>query len=414
MKTGYVIAQYKSASKFFTASSSYDRPSWTELNEATVYQSVELAQRAVSKLWTNGTYSASLKSLNEIMDQQIDDESSIHDQEFDDTQYDEPEMTAGTLDQDDESDINLDDDEVESIEQIESEDDHPEHVDEPVDDEIDDIDAEENEQSFLSPIEKDLMSNKMHQFPNGNGPMKEAIIPDLMHTSSNAFSSKKSRATATDPHNAYRERRTVKVTDAEVREMRNMFQKQGKSRDVIYAKWSNMQPSSIDKILDYEARLSPACDIDYKEKTKVAENNTIATDLPKPEVIKYKQQLNDPSDTNFANEIEVLHNPHKTPSEIIKALKDGIKEFQAVADYNNGKDDSQASMAMTICSALNDILTDLQQDTHEGFKAAQIRWSTYMNPITTNFPPEVIDYLVKRGRQPMNLKTMFYDKWYNK
>ena len=34
-----------------------------------------------------------------------------------------------------------------------------------------------------------------------------------------------------------------------------------------------------------------------------------------------------------------------------------------------------------------------------------------MNPITTNFPAELIDYLYKSGRQPISLKNTFYDKW---
>ena len=144
---------------------------------------------------------------------------------------------------------------------------------------------------------------------------------------------------------------------------------------------------------------------------KPSENKTIATDLPKPEKIKFSQQIGEPADVNFADDIECLANPHKTPEKIISDIKDAIKEFDDASEYNNGRDDAQASMALTISSALNDLLQDLNQGTQEGFKQAQIRVTSYMNPITTNFPPSLTDYLYKRGRQPMSLKNVFYDKW---
>lgn len=431
MKTGYVIAQHKNATDYFTTTSSYDRPRWLPITEASVYQTAEIAQQAISKLWKNGAYSAKLIPISEIYNEpntpippDLDDDedeykdsniesdlgSEDSDNEYDDE--DEPEMKAGLLDDEsDEDEINLDDEsDDESDDQtreIEKSSDFKPSEKEFNDEYRNNIGSssksryEENEQSNWSPLEKNMMKNKRSIMPNGNGPVKEGISQNLRNTQSNVPLTKSKggeghRGNVKGPQ---------KISDEEVREMRRMHEVEQKSKTSIYAKWKNVEERTINQILNYSTRLSPSCEIDYKEKTKrVTEDN-------KTPVIKYKQQVGDPSDVDFTKGIDSLHNPNKTPSDIITALKDSIKEFQAAADYNNGKDDSQSSMAMTIVSALEDILTDLQQDTIEGLKAAQIRITSYMNPITSHFPPTVIDYLYKSGRQPLNLKNTFYDNW---
>jgi len=444
MKTGYVIAQHKNATSYFTTTSSYDRPRWIPISEASVYQTAEIAQQAISKLWKNGAYSAKLIPISEIynepnapippdMGEEEDDYKESNSQsEFGDEQYDdedEPEMKAGLLDdEDDEDEISLDDDEIESIDdEYDTDEDIPFTDDEQEDYQInkrgremsksrdlEDFDSasryEENEQSFMSPLEKNMMKNRRSYYPTGNGPVKEGINPNMRNIQGNIPLKKKSgsggRSGVGNPG-------PQKVSDEEVREMRRMHERGQISKAAICAKWRNLTEKTIDNILNYETRNSAKCEIDYKDKSKkvTEDNKTTATNLPKPQKIKYKQQLGDPNDVDFTKGIGPLHNPNKTPTNIIKDLKDCIKEFQKVSDYNNGKDDQQASMAMTIVSALEDILTDLQQDTFEGLRAAQTRITTYMNPITSHFPPSVIDYLYKSGRQPLNLKNMFYDTW---
>jgi hypothetical protein len=451
MKSGYVIAQYKTATNYFTTTSSYDRPRWIPITEASVYQTAEIAQQAISKLWKNGAYSAKLLSITEVMNSpnseippSIGNSKSAN--KFSDEQYgDEPTMKSGTLDDiDDMDETNLDDDNIEFSDDLSDDDlsdDNVEFSDDLSDDDLSDDDiefgnglsdddlsdddiefgnglsdddlsddesSEENEQSFMSPIERGMMKNNKLPFPTGNGPMKEGMVPNLRNTQGNVPLKK---PTTGDGRRGIQG--PTKLSDADVRNMRTMYDVQGKSKQTIYKKWNQVEEKTIDKILNYTTRLGASCDIDYKEKPtkKVTENKTIATDLPTTPTIKFKQQVGEPTDVDFTRGIDSMHNPHKTPANIIKTLKDSIKEFQDAADYNNGKDDSQSSMAMTICSALQDILTDLQQDTIEGLRAAQIRITTYMNPITTNFPHLVIDYLYKSGRQPISLKNMFYDTW---
>jgi hypothetical protein len=346
---GFVIARNKSADVFFTSGSSYDYPKWITVQEATVYPTAELAQSAATKLWKYGNYSATVRALSEAMpfqpprsikepnpiDPSIEpeDDISLDQPEIgSDEQIDDPEseMKAGQGEDFDPDEVNLDDDEIETIDDDDSEEfsddelgeedpDFENELEPSDEDEFDGEDEfeaapEENEISFEAPIERGMRQGTRSKYPQGQGPnvMGESGIPTDVTT------------------------------------------------------------------------------------------------------IKYKQQVNEPADVNFSDEIGALHNPHKTPADILKSLKDDIAEFEKVYEYNNGKDDSQASMALTISSAMKDLLTDLEQGTIEGLTQAQIRLQTYMGPILTNIPTDVKDYLYKRGRQPIKLKNIFYDKWNTK
>jgi hypothetical protein len=66
MKQGYVIAKNSLIAEFFTSTSAYDRPAWKKLNEATVYPTAELADRAIKKLLKNGQYQVRIAALSEM------------------------------------------------------------------------------------------------------------------------------------------------------------------------------------------------------------------------------------------------------------------------------------------------------------------------------------------------------------
>lgn len=141
--------------------------------------------------------------------------------------------------------------------------------------------------------------------------------------------------------------------------------------------------------------------------------NTVANEKP-VEKVKFTQDNRNADDTNFAKEIEPMYHDVKIPANVMSAIKSSIDTYNKAAEFNNGRDDSQASMALTIVDALKNIQSCLELGTQEGLKQAQIKITTFMNPITTNFPPEVIDFLYKNGRQPISLKNVFYDKWDSK
>lgn len=65
-QTGYVIARSARRGEFFVSSSSYDRPRWVPLTEATVYHTADAADRALGKLLRNGSYESRLVDLTEL------------------------------------------------------------------------------------------------------------------------------------------------------------------------------------------------------------------------------------------------------------------------------------------------------------------------------------------------------------
>jgi hypothetical protein len=100
MKQGYVIAKNSLAKEFFISSSAYDRPTWTPVNEATVYPTAELADAASKKLYRNGSYSAKIVSLQELnlsfepIDKSEPSEDELSPAEGDEDVKPEDEMTA--------------------------------------------------------------------------------------------------------------------------------------------------------------------------------------------------------------------------------------------------------------------------------------------------------------------------------
>lgn len=345
-KKGFAIAQNRSTTGFFTSSSSYDTPKWMPITEATLYPTAELASRALAKLLEYGAYSA---RIIEATSMQFDfpDDGPNKDQApitKTDGNISDAEMEAGSLSDDPEEDLNMDDENIEvdgeedregtdefgTDEQSLGADDTFGTEDEPELDEFGNpIEQEENEQAFLSPVESKMMGMKS---PNGNGPVRES---------------------ATMPSKPQ----------------------------------SDAQPS---------------------------ENKNTVSNQKKVPVIKYNQDNRVERDTNFAQDIESLHKEFKTPKNVMRAIKASIDLYNDAAEFNNSRDDAQASLALTIVDALGMIHDYLALNTHEGLKQAQIKITTLMNPITTNFPPEVIDFLYKSGRQPASLKNIFYDKWDSK
>lgn len=65
-REGYVIAVNKLAPAYFSSSSSYDRPRWVSLTEASTYLTADMAANAVKKLWQSGSISAKVVPLSEL------------------------------------------------------------------------------------------------------------------------------------------------------------------------------------------------------------------------------------------------------------------------------------------------------------------------------------------------------------
>lgn len=74
-KPGYVIAKNKAVNAFFTSASAFDRPSWVGVNEAKVYPTPELAEKAAKKLYGYGAYEARIVTVSEAMAFELPDEN---------------------------------------------------------------------------------------------------------------------------------------------------------------------------------------------------------------------------------------------------------------------------------------------------------------------------------------------------
>lgn len=135
---------------------------------------------------------------------------------------------------------------------------------------------------------------------------------------------------------------------------------------------------------------------------KPSENKDTALDLKKPETIKYKNPANveDGEDTSLNKSGAWEPNAKvKLPANVKSDLTAAIAAFNKTADYSNKVDDARASFAMTVAAAFQDLLNALEQETAEGIKAAQIKMTSWMNPITSHLPVSVQKFVMMGGRK---------------
>lgn len=139
------------------------------------------------------------------------------------------------------------------------------------------------------------------------------------------------------------------------------------------------------------------------------DNKKIATDLPKPPVIKYDDAATteDKPDTDLTTATAQAHDEKvKVPAEVISDLKSSIDDFSKCGDLSNGREDAKASFCMTVAAAFGELLDLLQLGTVEGVKMAQVKMTSWMNPITSHLPVSVQKFIYMGGRKP-TLKDLF-------
>ena len=86
-----------------------------------------------------------------------------------------------------------------------------------------------------------------------------------------------------------------------------------------------------------------------------------------------------------------------------------ISKYEKEAKDYDGRDDARASFAMTVVGAASEIAELLSTGTVESVKQAQVRFSSFMSPITALFPASTIKFINSGGRKP-TLKDFFNDK----
>lgn len=103
----------------------------------------------------------------------------------------------------------------------------------------------------------------------------------------------------------------------------------------------------------------------------------------------------------------------KVPSELKSSLKKVANDYNTEANEQKDRDDTRASFCMTVSDAATEILGYLNTGTQGSLKQAQIRMSSMMNAITSNFPSDVVKFINSGGSKP-TLKTLFDDKRNNR
>lgn len=140
-----------------------------------------------------------------------------------------------------------------------------------------------------------------------------------------------------------------------------------------------------------------------------SENKTTAANLPAVPKIEYKDPAHkfDQPDTDLTTSGALPHDEKvKVPAEVMSELRSTIGDFQKCADLTNGRDDARGSFCMTVVAAFEELEDLLKVGTVEAVKMAQVKVTSWMNPITSHLPVSVQKFIHNGGRKP-TLKDLF-------
>ena len=374
-QTGYLIENLLDKSKFFTSTSSYDRPMWVAKEQATVYESVDSAERAIKKMIKYGVNSVRMINLAELAPpMSISKSEELPPQE---------ELPAPS-DAAPQEELPPEDEMVASAQ----EDVCPECGHEPCTcethkqgDEID-VDAD------LPPEENEELTNRSSNFSRGHTVSYKGQEFVVVGDAGNGIVQV---AHADDPNNVIRvhsaellpvhesEKPVTELTDDELKRLIRIKTKNGLAHD--------LSKSAMD-------RLSAAKAEQARRRASVKESADVV------------------SEPASSNDVDVSGDPEtkvSVPVEAKNGLSAIIQKYTDEAEKFNGRDDARASFAMTVAAAASEIKELLDQGTVEALKQAQIRLSSFMNPITSLFPTETLKFISSGGRKP-TLKDLFDSK----
>jgi hypothetical protein len=353
IQSGYKIAKNSNLDAFFVSSSSYDRPKWTSLEESTTYPSPEIANNALTRLFKYGAYSARLWEANN-MQFSFPNEGPNRNQK--------PIVQSDELHNDDlhTNDPNEEFDDTEMKAGTLSKD--------PLDDlNIDDDEIrmdDDNEDDVFDTSEDDEFPSKEENEQSFLSPVKQQLTKGVRPT--------------------YKEQQLMKG----VHPTHSTENSSKRSNQVREGNFTIPSKSSVD--------------------AKSADNKNTVLDAEKPTKIKFTQDNELCYD--YASDIHSCDDKIVVPANVKRVLKNIIDKFQDSSDFNNGRDDSEASFSLTVVDALKTIEDCLDLGTPEGLTQAKIKLSSYMGPILTYIPDEVKNFLWKENRAS-SLKNIFYDKW---
>lgn len=435
MKQGFVIARNKIKSEFFSTRGTYSRPAWIKLDEATVYYSADVAQNIVKKLYQNGNFAAKIVPLSELEIQlvapsvpNVGGMASTPEETCSMCSCDPCECATAAV-------CNLCGGEH-----------GPEGCSGATEEDPKEVGDQEEENSFMNirfmvgePV---MFQGQKHKVVSDPGTGIVTIVPEdeqQTHDVKQVPNSQVQKiqgdstmeALALTPVGGERQGRE-KQQEHEWREQSSKLKPES-SKWAVYGKNVNTGKSvkyefgSKDAAnqfangrKDIQVQRIVAEDFQMPKKPlpdgKPEENEDTIPNLTEPKFDELEDKLDDPAYKADGDETALTtsgaDDPQdvvKVPSEVKTALSDAIAVFQKCADFNNTRDDAKASFCMTCVGALEELQDCLNMATAESMKAAQIKMTSWMNPITTNIPEIVRDFVVRAGRKP-SLKDLFDKK----
>lgn len=325
-QTGYIIENLLDKTKYFTSTSSYDRPAWVKKEQASVYETADSAERAMKKMIKYGVNSIRMVNLVELAPPM----RNRHPEDLPVGQELPPTDIAPT--------------------------DLPPEVGQ----ELPPVDAE-------AAPEDEMVAG--HQ---------EEVCPECGH-----------------------EPCTCEAGEHQL-------------GDEIDVDALDLPPEENEEIVNRTSSLQPGHTVSYKgqEFVVVADAGNGTMQIAQP---------NDPKKVTsvHVNELLPVHESAdvaddcctkiEVPSAAKSELSAVITKYEKEAKDYDGRDDARASFAMTVVSAASEIAELLSTGTVESVKQAQVRFSTFMSPITALFPASTIKFINSGGRKP-TLKDFFNDK----
>ena len=393
---GYLIARNKAKTEFFISSSAYDRPQWKAVTEATVYRSVELAERALSKLLKQGAYEARLVDLKEAISfEHPNGEVSTGRGKFAET------PGGNEFPKDDavgDMDAPKDDSEMTADDGIDSEV-CPECEHEPCtcDEEFDDDSDEYDEND--PPLCRACSGSGEGQY-EGSRCMKcggsgvEKSGGDTSDDYDDSF--REDEESSFDPSAGFA--RGHKVTF------------KGKPHTV--AKVTNgtasLIPDGTSGVVQAPvSQLTRVDEAEFKMPAKPqADAKPSETNTPAAKVDKVKFNEPSMSDEKFDQGGDNHDVKVKVPANVMSELKAAVDEAAKNAEFSNTRDDAKSSFLLTTAEALKTVLVCLELGTVDGIKQAQIAVQGMMSPIVNHIPASVIKFISMGGKKP-TLKDLF-------
>jgi hypothetical protein len=423
MKQGLIIARSKSRNEFFTASSSYDNPKWTSLEEATTYYSAESAEAAVKKLWMRGHFAAKIKTLAEMeLEFEMPDDRDVRDDR-------EPIVASDDPDHQDHDDHDCDrcPECGADLSDCECEDDM--HVPRSSDrDSDEDIMSANDRPRGEEQFEDDERSHGLTRFtPNqtvklhGDLSGKYIVVQDS-GTGNVTISDTSGNVTTVPSHSLVKEALGLEPMvgrqggdrAAEQKWYKGVASGEGIRVFVVIA-GRKIGPMSREKAKELatakggkvvvESEMLPA---KPQLDAKPSENKNTVLDAAKPTKIDVK----DPASLDIDPASELVNEPTskiKIPASIKSELAAAITSCQKQADKFASRDDATASFHMQCHDCMVEVQDALNVGTVEALKAVQIRMSSWMSPIINMIPSAVHKFVLGGGARP-SLKDMFDTK----